>query len=163
MMIVPLTRQEMAPLFKGVSLLIVVIIIGVAAAEYQLNNLTLQSSYNRAFNIQRYEGSYLVHILGKEGRFSARYPIAGLVYSNHTIILKNGDGQVAIPTNITVDLRPALYWAEKWKEQFLVEAFRTKESFFHYYREIEPYLVRGREWLKEQVSRITQILAGFSQ
>ena len=162
-MIVPLTKQEVIPLVKGVSLLVAVVVIGVAGAEYQLNNLTMQSTYNKAFNIQRHEATYTIYILGKEGQFSARYSAGRIVRSGQAIVINNNMGQVAVPTAVTVDLHPALYWVEKWKGQFVVEAHKTKEALFHYFKEIEPFLMRGKEWVTHRIGRISQILAGFSQ
>ncbi len=158
-MLVRLTAVEMMPILKGIVVLMLFIVIGVAAAEYQLNSLTLQSTHVRSFNIKREQGIYSVHILGKSASVSAVYPIASLQHSGRQIILKNNSCNFTIPTMILIDVQQAEYWLNRWRRQFVDEAYKTKENFLTYFREIVGWLKIFNNWTNEQIKHIRYILA----
>ncbi len=159
-MFVRITAVEIMPILKGMVALMLFIVIGVAAAEYQLNSLTLQSTHIRSFNIKRDQGIYSAHILGTSASFSAIYPIASLQHSERQIILKNNSCNLTIPTMILIDVQQSEYWLSRWRKQFVDEAYKTKENFLTYVSEVVTWLKIVNNWTNEQIKHIRQILAG---
>ncbi len=153
-MFVRLTAVEMMPILKGMVALMLFIVIGVAAAEYQLNSLTLQSTYVRSFNIKRDQGIYSAHILGTSASFSAVYPIASLQHSGRHIILKNNSCNFTIPTMILIDVQQAEYWPSRWRKKFVDEAYKTKENLLTYFGEVVAWVKIVNNWTNEQIKHI---------
>ena len=160
---ISLSKAEMKPLLQGIALCFTLVIIGVAAAEYQLNSLTLRSSHNQSFNVTKQQGIYTIYVLGKSERFSGLYAQADFKQSAEKIELKHNLFSVTIPTKIQYNFEPIRHWPETWRKQFVAEAYKTKHSFLGYYHELEPSLTAARLWINDKINRIRQLLAGNRQ
>ena len=162
-MFVSLSKAEMKPLLQGIALCFTLIIIGVAAAEYQLNSLTLRHSHNQSFNLTNQHGMYTIYVLWKSERFSALYSLASFEQSDGEIVLKHSQFSMTIPTMIQYNFEPIRHWPETWRKQFVAEAYKTKQSFLDYYHELEPALKIAHLWVSDKINRIRQLLAGNRQ
>ena len=162
-MFISLSKAEMKPLLQGIAFCFTLIIIGVAAAEYQLNSLTLRHSRNQSFNVTNQQGTYTICVLGKSERFSALYSLAAFEHSAGKIVLKSDQFTVTIPTMIQYNFEPLRHWPETWRKQFVAEAYKTKQSFLDCYYELEPSLKTARLWVSDKINRMRQLLAGNRQ
>lgn len=153
-MFVRLSSQEAAPLLKGVVIVALFILLGIAATEYQLNSLTLRQQEVQAFNISHRYGVYSFHLLGYKINISAVYPIAMLDYNGQQIVVKIGDGSrnYAISTVLLINTSTIEYWLTRWGHQFVAEAYKTKQNLVDSMREVADYIIHLR-----------QMLAGYKQ
>lgn len=152
-MIVILNRmpaEEVVILSRGIIAMLVFIMLGVAAAEHQLNDMTMQSPYVRSFNIRRDNGGYAAHVLGNGIRISGQIPVAAIRNSSKDITLQVSGSRVTIPTVLYFNIERPLYWLNVWYGQFTEKAFQTKENLSGYLRETRPLVERQLHWLKEQ-------------
>jgi len=149
-MLVRMPSDEIIILSKGIVAMLLFIMIGVAAAEHQLNDLTLQSSYVRSFNVQRDHGGYSAHILGNGMRINALYPVGTIHNSTNGITLQAGGYRATIPTILHFNIERPIYWLTRWYGQFTDEALRTKENLISYLQVMKPLVDKEIRWLKEQ-------------
>ena len=158
-----LSKADMKPLLQGITLCFSLVIIGVAAAEYQLNSLTLRSFHNQSFNITNQQGVYTVYTLGKSATFSAVYPLTAFEQRTGKIVLTHSQFSLTIPTTLQYNVEHLRHWPGTWRKQFVEEAYKTKASFLGYYYELEPSLTAARLWLIDKTNRLRQLLAGSRQ
>lgn len=152
-MIVILNRmpaEEVVILSRGIIAMLVFIMLGVAAAEHQLNDMTMQSPYVRSFNVRRENGGYSAHVLGNGIRISGQIPVAAIRNSSKDITLQVSGSRVTIPTVLYFNIERPIYWLNVWYGQFTEKAFQTKENLSGYLREIRPLVEGQLHWLKEQ-------------
>jgi len=142
--------EEVMVLSRGIIAMLVFIIVGVAAAEHQLNDLTMQSPYVRSFNVRRDNGGYTAHVLGKGISISGQIPVGAVRNSSKDITIQVGGGRVTIPTVLYFNIERPIYWLNLWYGQFTDKAFRTKENLIGYLRETGPLVEKQLRWIKEQ-------------
>jgi len=109
----PLAYRETIVVFRGLLILVVVIMLGVSVSEQQLNSLTERQESVRAFNIScEYPGAYSIYILGSSYNMSAVYSVGEIINNDKAIIIKNEHHLIRIPTYIEIDCRKELLIAE---------------------------------------------------
>lgn len=142
-MFVRLERSDLLCLVRAMAVLMVLVVFGVAAAEHQVNSLTLRNEYVQSFNIRRDQGIYSFYVLGAGEKVNALLPIGSLRTPPNELILKSGSVELAVPTVVHVDTSRAIYWLKLWRKQFVDEAMVTKDNLAMYARHIIPYIERG--------------------
>lgn len=148
-MFVRLSREEVTPLLKGIMMVVFLILLGIAAAEYQLNSLTLQHQEVQAFNISRRYGAYSFHLLGYKSTISVVYPLAMIEYNGKQIVVnsKEGHSSYAINTVLLLNASQIEYWLTRWGEQFVSEAYNTKRNLANSLHEVADYMIHLRQML----------------
>jgi len=147
-MFINLSKPDILMISRGLVVLVVVIMVGVAAAETQLNSLTHQHEFAQSFCVRRdRQGVYSAYIFGNGGSVSAVYQIAEI--SNKREIIVDAAGyRVIIPTRFTLDYKEVLTLIKLWYKQFITEALNTKRTLERYmtevYREADEYIRQFR-------------------
>lgn len=142
--------EEVVVLSRGIIAMLVFIMLGVAAAEHQLNDLTMQSPYVRSFNVRRDNGGYSAHVLGNGIRISGQIPVGAIRNSSKDITIQVSGSRVTIPTVLYFNIERPIYWLNVWYGQFTDKAFQTKENLIGYLRETRPLVESQLRWIKEQ-------------
>ncbi|MDR3565216.1 MAG: hypothetical protein P4N59_27785 [Negativicutes bacterium] len=142
-MLLRLAAADAMILGRGLIVLLVVIALGVAIAEKQLNNLTQRQEHLQTASIRRdaAAGTYGLSLLGNDFRFKAIYPVAGLSNTKDSFTLSVGERRWTIPTVIYADLDEIEYWLQVWRRQFVAEVFKTKEALERYLLLLKPFLL----------------------
>ena len=154
---------EMTPIIRGVVIFAMCVIVGVAVAEHQVNQLTLSAPAVRSFNLTAEHGVYSFTFMGREGRTSVLYPLGDIRHDRSALVFHNRHVSVTLPTLYEVDIRPAGYWMRRWRDQFINEAEKTKENLAMYIQEMEPWIRYAETWVRQQWERISRMLAGNRQ
>ena len=153
----------MTPIIRGVFIFAMCVIVGVAVAEHQVNQLTLSAPAVRSFNLTAEHGVYSFTFMGREGRTSVLYPLGDIRHDRSALVFHNRHVSVTLPTLYEVDIRPAGYWMRRWRDQFINEAEKTKEDLAIYIQEMEPWIRYAETWVRQQWERISRMLAGNRQ
>ncbi|MDR3588564.1 MAG: hypothetical protein P4N41_02775 [Negativicutes bacterium] len=141
-MLLRLASADAVVLARGLAALLVVIILGVAVTENQLNNLTERQEFAQALNIRRDEavGVYAAYVLGNSYTLRALYPIAGLSSTNNSLTVTAGGKRLTVPTALYADLGQAEYWLVLWRQQFVSEALKTRQALDRYLEQLRPLI-----------------------
>jgi hypothetical protein len=144
-----LAAADMFVLGRGFIALAMVVLLGVATAEYQMNDMTQRQSFVQVANIRRDEiaGVYSAYLLGSSYRLKAIYPVAGIRNTPQSVTLEAAGMRLTVPTVVSFDLQKMNYWLALWRRQFVSEAFETK-------RQLENYLLMLRPMLQEIINQI---------
>lgn len=165
-MLVRLSVADAKVILRGLLVMLAVIIAGVSAAEYQMNNMTQQRNFVQAVNIRREHGGYEVYLFGQVTNFSALYPLGKIKTAGGDVIFEYNSTRLALPTVVYLDLNKVVYWLKIWRNQFIDEAIKTKRDLERYIAMLRPYLVLAgqlmREWC-EWLAGLFKPLFGFSQ
>ena len=154
---------EMTPIIRGVFIFSMCVIIGVAVAEHQVNQLTLSAPAVRSFNLTAAHGVYSFSFMGREGRTSVLYQLGDLRHDKGALVFHNRHVSLTLPTLYEVDMRPARYWLRRWRDQFINEAEKTKKDLTTYIQELEPWIRQAEIWVRHEWERISRMLAGNRQ
>jgi hypothetical protein len=144
-MFVRLTRNDAVVVSRGLLALAIIIVLGVAAAESQLNTLTEQSEFVKAFNIrQEAAGAYTAYMFGQQRSVSSAVTVGTIANAGSTLLIGVGGHNLAVPTATTLDLSDvvltAKHWLDLWYGQFIAEAWRTKQELAEIAAFVTPYL-----------------------
>jgi hypothetical protein len=142
--------EEVIVLTRGFIAMLIFIVLGVAAAEHQLNDMTMQSPYVRSFNVRRDSGGYSAHVLGNGININGQFPVGSVYNTAKAITFQSGGNRITIPTVLYFNIERPIYWLNLWYGQFMEEAYRTKENLTGYMRDLKPFLDKELRWLKEQ-------------
>lgn len=145
-------RMAMVDVFilgRGFVALMVIVLLGVAAAENQLNDLTQRQDFVQVANIRRDEvdGVYSAYLLGSSYHVRTIYPVASISNTPHSFTLEVAGTRLTVPTVLCFDLQKANYWLALWHQQFVTEAFKTKQ-------ELESYLLLFRPIFQDFIKQI---------
>ena len=158
-----MTYGEMTPIIRGVSIFAICVIVGVAVAEYQVNQLTLSTPAVRSFNLKAEHGVYSFSFMGREVHTSFLYPLGDIRHDRSALVFHNRHFSLTLPTLYEVDIRPVGYWMRRWRDQFTNEAEKTKKDLNTYTQEMEPWIRHVNFWVRQQWERISRMLAGNRQ
>ncbi|HMM20182.1 MAG TPA: hypothetical protein PKA10_05530 [Selenomonadales bacterium] len=148
-MLSKLSASDAFTVYGSIALLALFIVVGVAAAEYQLNHLTQRQEYVQAFNIRRDgAGFYSAHLLGQGIKVRGSYPVAAISSTDRALTLARGDARVTVPTAVDIRLEVAGYWLDEWRRQFMTAARKTKADLLGYLGQIRLLVFRlaARGW-----------------
>lgn len=136
-MLSKLSSSDAFTLYCSLALLAIFIIVGVVAAEYQLNHLTQRQEYVQAFNIRRDgAGFYSAYLLGQGIKLRGLYPVAAISSTDRTLTVVYENTRITVPTAVDISLEVAVYWLEEWRRQFVVAAHKTKADLLGYLDQI---------------------------
>lgn len=129
--------------------LILIVMAGVATAEYQLNTLTHRYEHVQICNIRRDEGGYAAYLLGMPFKVKAVQEIAKIISTADGVTIAAGQQHFFLPTRIYIKIDTVLYWLHEWQKQFVTEAMKTKHNLDDYLTTARPYLVMAFTRLKD--------------
>ena len=108
-MFCPLAYRDAIIVFRGLLILVVVIMLGVSVSERQLNSLTHRQEGVRVFNIScDYRGLYSIYILDSSYNMSAVYSVGEIINNDKAIMIKINQHLITIPTYIEIDCNKEL-------------------------------------------------------
>lgn len=144
-MFVRLARTDAVIIGRGLLALALIIVLGVATAESQLNTLTEQRDFVQVFNIrQETAGIYTAYVFGLKRSVSSVATVGTIANTGSTLLIGAAGHTLAVPTGVTIDfsdvLKTAKYWFTLWYGQFIAEAWRTKQELADVAAIIGPYL-----------------------
>lgn len=128
-MFCPLEYRDTIIIFRGLLILVVVIILGVSVSERQLNSLTQRQEGVRAFNINcDPRGVYSIYILGSTYNMSAVYSVGEIINNEKAIIIKTTHHNIAIPTYIEIDCKKELILLDLWAKLLVDKGLTFKKT-----------------------------------
>lgn len=128
-MFCPLPYRDTVIIVRGLVLLIVVIILGVAVSARQLNNLTQWQEDVHAFTMEcDSSGVYSISILGSSYTMKAIYSVGEIINNDKTIIIKSDHYLISMPTYIELDCRAEVLLLEGGAKLLITEGFAFKKS-----------------------------------
>ncbi len=140
-MFVRLAASDAWVICRGLVIFLVVVILGVAVAENQINSLTQQQDCVQVFNIRHGQtGIYTAYVLGNSYSASLVYQVAQVITNDKAIIVEVAGHSFAIPTYVYIDSSKIIIQLNLWVKQFVEEAFRTKHTLEDYMREIRQQI-----------------------
>ncbi|SDF74913.1 hypothetical protein [Sporolituus thermophilus] len=164
-MLVRLSLADAKVILRGLLVMLAVIIAGVSAAEYQMNNMTQHRNFVQVVNVRRENGGYGVYLFGQAAKFSALYPVGKIKSTGGEIIFEYNSTRLTLPTVVYLDLNETVYWLKTWRDQFVAEAIKTKRDLEKYAATLRPYLTLAgqlmREW-RDRLAGLLKPLSGFS-
>ncbi|VBB06104.1 Hypothetical protein LUCI_1319 [Lucifera butyrica] len=117
-------------IWRGVIVLITIILLGVVVAEKQLNGLTQREQVVQSFNLARNEqGTYTVYFLGFHKKLRALYGFGRITGSRQAMCLEAGNDKITIPLVLYFDLKFITAAGNVWFQQFETEALKTGKYF----------------------------------
>lgn len=126
-MFCPLEYRDSIFIFRGLVILVVVVILGVAVTEQQLNSLTQRQDFVSVFNITYDQsGIYSFYILGASYQMRAVYPVGEIINGDKAITIKTINHEIIIPTYIEIDCKKELILLDLWAKFLVKEAFKFK-------------------------------------
>lgn len=149
-MLVRLPAADARIIGRGVVVLVLVIALGVAAVENQLNHLTARSDFVQVLNLRRDGGYYHAYFFGQSWGLRAIYPVGALASDGDSLTVAVAGRQITVPTAVRIELAGIVYWLDLWRGQFVAAALRTKRDLTGYWDQVRPFLrgladaVKGR-------------------
>lgn len=132
-MFIRLTSSDMATIYRGLAVLVLIVVLGVTTTEKQLNSLTQRQDYVQVFNMRLEKtGVYSAYLLGYGYSVSAVYPIAKITQTDNSILIDAAGQKITVPTCVYMDSSELTTWLEVWYRQFVDEAYKTKHSLEAY-------------------------------
>lgn len=118
---------ETTVVLRGLLALVILIIVGVNTAEWQMNGLTQRHETVQAFNIKQQDRDYYAfYLFGYSYIVQSDYPLAMINNTDTEIVVVAGTGQWEIPLRLYIDAASGFALLDVWSKQFSEEAMRTK-------------------------------------
>lgn len=137
-MLIRPASSEITMIFRGLIVLMLVVLLGVSLAESQLNTLTQRQECVEVLNIHRGKtGIYSFYLLGMDYNVRGVYDIARIRNSDKEIVIEASGYKLAIPTYAEFNYSQLQSICSLWHTQFVAEAFKFKNSFIQYTQEIK--------------------------
>ncbi|MBP2626378.1 MAG: hypothetical protein H6Q68_1089 [Firmicutes bacterium] len=115
--------------FRGLLILVVVIILGVSVSERQINSLTQRQDGVRVFSMNcDHRSVYSIYILGSSYNMSAVYSVGEIINNDKAIIIKTSHHHIVIPTYIEIDCKKAFILLDLWAKLLVDKGFDFKQS-----------------------------------
>lgn len=133
---------DLAKIGQGILALVFVVVLGVIAAETQLNHLTHQHEFAQSFYLMRDNtGQYSTYVFGNSLNFKAVYPVAKIIDNKELLIMIAGHHFI-LPVQIDFDSQKIVSVLKMWYKQFISEALFTKQNIHRYLAEFSHDLTR---------------------
>jgi hypothetical protein len=131
---------------RGLALLSVMTVLGVMAAEQQINQLTERQTFVQSFNVVRKsDGTYLTYLLGDSYRVARSYNVG---------VISNSDKAVYLGVGSTVYIVPYIY------------SFPVQEYFDELYQlsySWKPNLYKVKRWLDRSRQSVMAAVKQFDR
>lgn len=135
-------HTDLAKIGQGILALVFVVVLGVIAAETQLNSLTHQHEFAQSFYFMRdNSGQYSTYVFGNSLNLKAVYPVAKIIDNKELLIMIAGY-QFSLPIQIDFDSQKIVSTLQIWYKQFIREALFTKQNIHRYLAEFSHDLIR---------------------
>lgn len=123
-------KKEMAIVCRSLFIMMVSVIIGLIAAETQINSLTRQRESVEVLNIKRQfsQEQYALCIVGNYYNFGGLFFLGKIESYPSTIVWKKDGKQVAIPTYIGVDCEKEFVLAHQKAHSYFQEILEMKSQ-----------------------------------
>jgi len=126
---------------RGILAFVLFVILGLAAADKQINLLTGRADCVQIFNIRRDEaGFYHGYFFGRSAAVRAVFPAGAISSTDRTLTVAAGGRRLTVPTVVYLRFDEAVYWLETWRRQFIAEAYKAKRDLAAYGEQIKPLL-----------------------
>lgn len=116
---------------QGIILLLVIIIIGVMAAETQLNHLTKRAEFAQFMNVRHTTDHYCFYVFGNRYQISAMQYIGAISNTDSQFIYQSGTKKFIIPTKLAISLDDIFAAAIKGKKLLLFYYQQLQEAIFY--------------------------------
>ena len=108
-MFCPLEYREGMIIFRGLFILLVIILLGVGVAQQQINSLTQRQENLLAFSLSyNPRGIYTINIDGAVYEFSVTYPVGEIINNKGSVVVKTKNFSIEIPKYIELDCKEEL-------------------------------------------------------
>lgn len=127
-MFCPLEYQDTRIVLRGIVVLVVVVILGIAVTQEQLNSLTQRQEYIATVAIPYDQsGIYSFYLLGVNYDVRAVYPIGQIINGDQAVFIKAMNCTLTIPTYIEIDCKKELAELDLWAKLLVKEAVKCKQ------------------------------------
>lgn len=125
-----MSDTDITKLSRGVFLLVLLIMVGVTAAETQLNRLTHRQEFAQAFAVKRdNNGQYAAYLFGNSVKARAVYPVAQVTDDRQIIV---AGGKLVMPTRVRIDTQAILAKLAAWYQRTIHQAIEVKRLLQQY-------------------------------
>ena len=111
---------------QGIILLLVIIIVGVMAAETQLNHLTKRAEFAQFMNVRHTTDHYCFYVFGNRYQVGAIQYIGEISNTDSQLIYQSGTKKLIIPTKLAISL-----------DEIFAAAIRGKQVLLFYYQQLQ--------------------------
>lgn len=126
-MFCPLGYRDNILIVRGVIILVIIVIFGVAVTEQQLNSLTKRQDFVSVFNVTYDQsGIYSFYIVGANYQIRAVYPMGEIITSDRAVTLKTIHHKIILPTYLEINCEKELILLDLWAKLVVREAFEIK-------------------------------------
>lgn len=133
-----LAYRDVLMIGRGLLILVVVIALGLSAAEQQLNTLTQRQEYVRILAANRNnEGVYTLEVLGTSYRVSAMYEVAEIRNQENSVNILTPFATWIIPKYLYIDCHKELAWLVlhiKYLEQYIRQGWEITNVYLQQFR-----------------------------
>lgn len=155
---VKINDGNMKVIGRGLLLLLTIIVVGVMAAETQLNNLTKRSDFVQFLNVRRTFDSYCFYVFGSSYKLSAMKYLGGLSNTDTDITYQTDDKKFVIPTKMAIEADAVWQWAVLERQHVVSELQNQKKVMYYYSEKLRSYLhdivYKIKIWQKELMYEI---------
>jgi len=132
-MFCPLPYRDAIIIFRGLLILVVIVMLGVSVSERQLNSLTQHQDDVHAFTINcDTHGVYSIYILGTSYHVNAVYSAGEIINNDKVIMMKTDHHLISIPTYIEIDCKKEIRSLEREVNLLIDKGFDFKQSLAFY-------------------------------
>ena len=115
-----IAHDDLTKMFgQGIILLLVIIIIGVMAAETQLNHLTKRAEFAQFINMRHTTDHYCFYVFGNRYQFGAVQYLGEISNTDNQLVYQSGTQKFVIPTKLAISLDEIFASAIKWEKRLL--------------------------------------------
>jgi len=131
-------------LCRGFVALVLIVVLGVVAAESQLDRLTGRQDFGELLNVRReaIAGVYSLYLLGTGYQLKSLYSVAEVSNTDHSLSVKVAGSNFTVPTVFYVDLDG--FFAEGWKDKLVVRVLSSRQVLGEY---LAPYSTKLRNFV----------------
>lgn len=133
-----LAYKDVLMIGRGLLILVIVIALGLSAAEQQLNTLTQRQEFVRFLAMNRNnEGVYTLEVLGTSYTVSAVYEVAEIRNQDNSISILTPFAAWIIPKYLYIDCRKELAWLVlhiEYLEQYIRQGWKITNVYLQQFR-----------------------------
>lgn len=126
-MFCPLEYRDGILILRGLLILVIVVVIGVAVTHQQLSSLTQRQEEMDTVHVAYDRGKYSIQVLDAKYDVQAIYTIGQISNDDKKIIFKTLNHSIIIPTYFEVDCKQELVLLDGWANLLAKEAFHLKQ------------------------------------
>jgi hypothetical protein len=140
-MLLGLSAADARVMSRGIVIFTVAVIVGVVAADNQVNCLTARNDFGQALNIRREtDGFYRAYVFGQNWGLKTVYPVGAITSGDDALTVTVSGQRLTVPTAARFNLERTIYWLDVWRRQFVAAAWRTRQELAGYREQLQPFI-----------------------